>query len=245
MDKEQQYRELYAKAEQDKNVIGLALTGGRGKGVFTERSDYDVLVVVKDEAKQSSKAEYEKFNSTEIVEASVCTLDELRNKGKWGSEESWAMYGLTHLKAQIDKTGDIQKILDEKGIIPANEIEKYVNHCIDGFINQYYRAIKNHRDGNSFAAHLDATESVPMLLSLLFGREGRIRPYNKFLEWELRNYPLKYLPWSPEEFLRLTEKTLKTGDIETMKVFFIKLRDTSVQLGFVEAVNGWNGYVLE
>jgi hypothetical protein len=37
-------------AEADPDVVGLVLTGGRGKGVWTQHSDWDGLLVVADHA---------------------------------------------------------------------------------------------------------------------------------------------------------------------------------------------------
>ena len=78
------------------------------------------------------------------------------------------------------------------------------------------------------AAHLDAVESVPQLLNVVFGHEGRLRPYNKFLEWELKNYPLQHLPWPSEDFIQAIGKVLQIGDIEIMKDFYRKLCATSL-----------------
>lgn len=246
MDKDKAYEEILKKAETDPNVLGLVLIGGRGKGMATEHSDYDLAIVVREGVKEQAIEEYEKkYNSTENIEAHVKTLEEFRNSGAWGTNQSWKRYGYAHVTAQIDKTGEIQKLVDLKGVVPEGEVREFTSYWIGGFINQHYRTFKNNRDGNMFAAHLDAAESIPMLLNVLFGREGRLRPYNKFLEWELKNYPLQHLPWSPDEFINATRKVLQTGDIETMKDFYRKLRDTSIELGYEKDIHAWDGYKLE
>jgi hypothetical protein len=33
-------------------------------------------------------------------------------------------------------------------------------------------------------------ESLPWLLETVFALHGRLRPYNKYLQWELENFPL-------------------------------------------------------
>ena len=246
MDRDKTYEEILKKTEADPNVLGLILSGGRGKGMATEHSDYDLIIVVQEDAKAQAVEEYEKkYNSIENIEAHVKTLNEFQKSSEWGSDESWNRYTFAHIKAQIDKTGEIQKLIDSKGVIPSSEVKKFTSYWIGGFINQYYRAFKNNRDKNMLAAHLDAIESIPMLLNVLFGREGRLRPYNKFLEWELKKYPLQHLPWPPDEFMAAIKKVLQTGDIEIMKDFYRKLRDTSIEMGYEKDIQEWDGYKLE
>lgn len=245
MDKDALYREMLARAENDSDVIGFVLCGGRGKGMVTANSDYDIIIVAKDESKDEAVKKYERVNSTENIEAHVHALEEFRIYGNWGTSESWQGYNFAHLKARIDRTGEIQKLIDAKGRIPENEIKGFVNFWLGGFLNQHYRAFKNSRDGNSLAAHLDAVESIPMLLNVLFGREGRLRPYNKFLEWELNKHSLKNLPWPPDEFMVSIKKIASGGDIEIMKDFYRKIRDTSLHMGYKDAIADWDGYKLE
>jgi hypothetical protein len=95
------------------------------------------------------------------------------------------------------------------------------------------------------AAHLDAAESIPQLLNVVFGREGRLRPYNKFLEWELKNHPLQQLPWPSQEFIRAIKRVLQDGDIEAMKDLYRKICATSLGMGHREVVRGWEGYKME
>ena len=246
MDKDALYEELLAKAKEDPDVLGFILAGGRGKGMSTEHSDYDLLLIVRDGAKEAAEERYIKpYRATESVEGSVLTLGEFRDYGNWDTDENWQAYNFAHLRAQIDRTGEIQKLIEAKGRIPEESVEKFVSDNLGGFLNQHYRAFKNDRDGNAFAAYMDAVESVPRLLDVLFGREGRVRPYNKFLEWELTNHPLAHLPWPPADFLASVKKVLQTGDIETMKDFYRQIRDTSLQMGYEREIKDWEGYKME
>ncbi len=67
----------------------------------------------------------------------------------------------------------------------------------DAYRNTRFRPAKNRRDGNTEAAVLDAAESVASLLDVVFTVEGRVRPYNKFLRWELDIPPLGTTGRSP------------------------------------------------
>ena len=87
-----------------------------------------------------------------------------------------------------------------------------VDHSrLDGWVNFAYRALKSHRDGRPLEARLDAVESVPWLLDVVFTLAGRVRPYNKYLPWELRVHPLAVPEWSAEAFLPEIEGML-AGD---------------------------------
>jgi predicted nucleotidyltransferase len=122
MTRDEQYQEMLAKAQNDPGVIGFILGGGRGKGAFTENSDYDIIIIASDEAKDRAVEIYEKaYDATEIIEVRVRTLGEFKSLGAWGSDDSWQRYHFAHLKAQIDRTGEVQKLIDEKGRIPEDE----------------------------------------------------------------------------------------------------------------------------
>jgi hypothetical protein len=61
---------------------------------------------------------------------------------------------------------------------------------LDGYVNMAFRALKSDRDGRPLERRLDAAESVHWWLDVVFTLEGRVRPYNKYLAWELREHPL-------------------------------------------------------
>ncbi|WP_148613148.1 hypothetical protein [Nocardioides rubriscoriae] len=66
---------------------------------------------------------------------------------------------------------------------------------LDGFVNFAYRALNSDRDGRPLERRLDSAEAVAWLLDTVFVMEGRVRPYNKYLAWELHEHPLA--PGSP------------------------------------------------
>lgn len=244
MDKDEIYQKLMKEAEKDPDVIGFVLGAGRGKGFATENSDYDIAIIVQDEKKKESMEKYEKYHSTEVIDVGVYSLTEYKNYAAWDSEEAAHRYNFTYLKAQIDKTGEIQKIIDEKGVIPPDRVKEFVSKELDGYMNLYYRAIKDHRDGNLTASYFDGAESMFYLLTILFGLEGRLRPYNKYLEWDLKEHPLKFLPWPPDAFVGKLKKIMTTGDIETQKEIFTKVCELFRREGYGKVIDGWKGYYL-
>ena len=92
---------------------------------------------------------------------------------------------------------------------------------LDGWVNFAYRALKNDRDGRALEARLDAAESVPWLLDVVFAIAGRVRPYNKYLPWELRTHPVE--GWPADELLGLVERSLD-GDVSAVRETFPRVR---------------------
>lgn len=238
--KSKEFKQIFEKAKNDDRVVGLILTGSRGKGLFTEHSDYDVALITTDESALTVKEEYKCKQG--ITDIGVFSISEFRNYAMMGTAEDWDRYTYVHIKVQIDKTGEIQKIVNEKGILPKDQITKVAKNALDGYLNYLYRSLKNHRDGNMFASHFDACESLPRLLIFLFAVEGRVRPYNKFLKWELENYPLKNLSIRFEDFLRKIELIIQSGDIEIQKEFHIFIEQIALKNDCSDVIDDWNGY---
>ena len=69
-----------------------------------------------------------------------------------------------------------------------------------------------------------------------------MRPYNKFLKWELENYPLKNLPISAEDFLGKIELVIKVGHVEIQKEFHKTAEDIAVKNDCSDVIDDWDGY---
>jgi hypothetical protein len=54
-----------------------------------------------------------------------------------------------------------------------------------------YRALRNLESGRSLGGRMDALESLAPLLTTVFALEGRVRPFNKWLVFELAEEPLQ------------------------------------------------------
>lgn len=244
MNKDEQYDFILKQAENDPDVLGLALTGGRGKGFVTEHSDYDIYMLVSDESLEASKEKYKSTITPHKFDIFVHSVDTFKDYASFGGEKEWDRYNFAYVKVQLDKTGKFQKMIDEKGIIPKEKIDEISKYNLDVYINYFYRSMKNHRDGNDFASHIDATESVQWLVAFVFSIEGRVKPYSKYIKWELQNYPLEFLPWDVDEFVSILKKMLQTGDVQLQKEVFQKIRRLAVERGYQETIDGWNGCYL-
>jgi predicted nucleotidyltransferase len=113
-------------AKNDKNILGFFLSGSRGKNQETKFSDYDIEVIVKDKAASSYKKSY-KLKNKPPFDFSVFSISEFREYAKIGGPFEWDRASFTHVRAIVDKTGEIQKLIDEKGKIPKDKIKKYVS----------------------------------------------------------------------------------------------------------------------
>ena len=236
MTQEQEYKSLLAESRKDQNALGFILAAGRGKEFYTKYSDYDVAIVVRDKNLTAAKAKYKKYSK---IDLSVRSLSEFKKHANWRSDSAWDRYNFTHLKAIIDR-GHIQQLIDDKGKVPQNKIKETVTKALDAYLNYCHRSFKNFRDGNRPAARLDAAESIPFILTALFAKESRLRPYNKYLAWELKNHPLRSIS-SSREFLKNIDVILRTGNTAAQKKM-LSFISRVFRPGFVKVFDGWRGY---
>jgi hypothetical protein len=231
------YAELRALAKRDPNVIGLFLGGSRGKGIATEHSDYDVyLIVGKNVGEYRRKFPLRHGDDPEII---VFSLAELRRHAAIGSESEWNRYNFAHVTVEFDKTGgEIQALVDEKGSLPADAARSIAAEALDGYINQYYRSVKSLRDGNELAGRLDAAESVPWFLRMLFALHERVRPFNRYLRWELEQHPLPGAEWSAARLLQLLD-AVAAGEPAAQRTLFRDVEELARERGHGDVVDAW------
>lgn len=241
---EEKYQSLLKESETNPDIIGLFWGGARGKSneFLTEYSDMDIYVVITDDESEELIKKLKGYRKNGIFEIRVLRFSEFIHYADWGSKKDWDRYNFTHNKAIIDKTGEIQKLMDEKGLLPEDIKKKIIEDSLDAYLNEIYRSAKYFRDGLNFSAYLDATESLPFLMTALYALEGRIKPYNKYFEWELKNYPLGLLPWKPDEFITDYKHILETGDIKTQEKIFEGIKTIFIDRGFTDSINAWKGY---
>lgn len=235
---ETEFARLLDAAAADARVVGLVLGGSRGKdpAYITALSDYDAYVVVLDEATREDFAERFPTRHGDPVEVIVATLDSYRAHALPGSGSEWNAYTFAHVAPVIDRLdGEIERITRQKG---ERDPDSSAPELLDGYINFYYRARKSHRDGLLTEARLDAAESVPWFLDFLFAAFGRVRPYNKWLPWELRTHPLPE-PWSEDRVLRAVEKILRSADLDAQQSLFVDAALLARSHGWGEVIDGW------
>lgn len=238
---DKEYQEIVEKIKQDKNVLAFWLDGARGKGVVTKKSDYDGKMIVKNDVVRVYKKRYGSKQNPEI-EISVMSVKELKEYAKYGSDLSWDRYNFAHLKVMFDRTGKIQKIIDGKSKLSKKEKDITIKNSLGAFINQVYRLEKDIRDKNLWAAKLEAIEAIPFFLEAIFALEGKVRPYNKHLSWELDNYPLNIFPWRKGELIRKLKSVIGKGQLHILHKLLVTIRPIFKSQGYKKEFDEWKGY---
>lgn len=220
------FEELLEVARSREEIVGLYVFGSRGRDFMVdERSDWDVCVVLAGrEAREEFDREFPYAHGAR-VEIVSATLDGIRNES---SEHG--RYTAAHADVVLDKTGgELTRVVAEQESLPSGTRDAVVREALDGYINQTYRSLR-------YGTRLDAVEGVPYALRTIFALENRVRPYNKYLEWELRHHPLK--GWTVGELLPLLDRVL-TGEREAQHELFNLLEEPARNAGFGAVVDGW------
>ena len=201
------FEELLERARASEHVVGLFLGGSRGKDANVRPdSDYDVRIVGDAEDFETPRGSH--------VEVAVMSLERFRDYPEWDR------YTLTHIQAVVDKTGEIQRVIDDRGRLSESEAAERAPAALDGYMNSLYRGLKR---PEGIGGRLHEAEATGYLLTCLFALEGRLRPFNDYLEWELEHYPLRgwselpaLLDGEPHELFRRVEARVRLrglGDI--------------------------------
>jgi hypothetical protein len=234
------FEHLLARAGEDPEILAVILGGGRGKGVVTPASDWDCDVIVTDGSTQRVEARLADLLNLPAIDGGVIALTELRAYAEFGTPEVWDRYGFAHAQVPLDKTeGLVTDLVREKGRLPAEATDSVLRTELDAYVNAVYRSLKNARDGRVLSSRLDATESIPAMLAFLFALDGRVRPYNKFLEWELANHPLTDLPVLRDEFLEMIDAVMTTADAPTQRRLFALIEPIAIARGMSDLLETW------
>lgn len=234
------YEQILKEAQENDEVVALVLLGSRGKGFENEYSDYDMIMITNDESIDLIKKYKDK--KLDNVDLTVKSLSDFKNFANWESPESWDRYNYAHVKILVDKTNyELAKIIEEKGHIPKDKQSKFIDWWIDGYVNGVYRSVKCIRNDNVFGAHLEAVNSMLDLLTLVFGMNGRHRPFLGYVEKELKMYPLQNLPWQPKEFVEKIKFVLETTDLKTQQELLSGIERMSREMGHGHIFDGWEG----
>ncbi|MEJ7566964.1 MAG: hypothetical protein WKF41_01745 [Gaiellaceae bacterium] len=117
----EEYERLVERGRQDEDVLGLVLTGSRGRGAFVhEGSDWDVRLIVRDE---NAEATNERFFTPRgsRVEVAVFPLAAFERAGGIGTPNEWDRYSYVHAQVVLDKLdGRIAEFAAEKSVLPPS-----------------------------------------------------------------------------------------------------------------------------
>ena len=200
---------------EDPDIVGVVLSGSAARGMATVWSDVDVYVVRSDD----TMANDDVLRSAAVDEVPV-TLSELERPAPFGSEGWWQRWSFAWAQVLRDDAGGrVTAAVHRQATLTREEQDAVLAARLDGYINLLYRALKSDRDGRRLERGLDAVEALPWLLDVVFALCGRVRPYNKYLPWELREHPLAVPEWSARLLLPQLEHMLQ-GDPTALRAVF-------------------------
>jgi len=206
----------------DDDVIGLILAGSRGRGVYVrDESDWDLYVVLRDGASLDDYAARYPSQHGDRIEVL------LRSRRGLEGEPAWNRYTFCHVEPLLDRSGGW---LDETlraltTVDPGTAAEP-----LDGYVNLYYRSLKGTDEAG---CRLDAAESVAWFLEFVFAVHGRVRPFNKWLRWELEHHPIS---WND---LPLLERIVATGALADQQALFRAAETLARERGLGTVIDGW------
>jgi len=239
------YEALLKRAQEDPAIVAFWLGGSRGKGRPTEHSDYDVMILVAEDAYDAFCRELGlgapfQSNWRPGVDLGVGTLRGFEAAAAWDSPERGYRYGHAHVRALVDKTGKAQVLIDAKACVPAEAVAGFVADSLDHAINQAYRALKCLRDGDPAASRLEAAEGVNPFLDAAFALHGgRLRPYCKYLRWELESRPLTLLPTPGVALMDRALAVLGDGGGPALSVLLAEAQPAFRAAGQGAVFDGW------
>jgi predicted nucleotidyltransferase len=233
------YEELVELARRDDGILGLILTGSRGRGfAVTDESDWDVRLIVRDELRESYRATAATPHGSK-VEVFVLSRSDLEEVGRLGSASAWDRYSYVEVPVVVDSAdGSIGRLVAQLGTLDPGEARTLAAEKLDDYVNAYYRAAKNAGAGLADEARLDAAESIPLLLDFLFAVHGRVRPFNRFLVWELERQPLPGAAWESDALMSRLER-VAAGDLAAQRQTFRDVESLARTQGLGDVLDGW------
>lgn len=232
------FEKIISECQNDNNILGAFLGGSRGKGFENDNSDYDIRIIIKDDAVFEYTQRYPKYFSAGI-DIAVMSFSEFQNYARWGSDTAWDRYEFVRAKALVDKSGQVQKIIDEKGSLPVAEKENYINEQIDAYLNCFIRSVESFAKNNIVGNRLEAAISLPCLINAVFAAEDRVAPFADYLEKELDIYSLGKFPLPAKELLSSIIKILDTGSLPEQRALEAAVEKYFRNIGFGRVFDDW------
>ena len=131
------------------------------------------------------------YVSASSVEMVALTLEDFESYGLPGGRDAWNRPAFLFAHVEIDKLdGVVNGIVDRKRRLTPDEAQRIAGESLDDYINALYRSLRNFEAGRDLEGHLDAIESLSPLLATAFALDGRVRPFNKWLRYDLGREPL-------------------------------------------------------
>jgi predicted nucleotidyltransferase len=235
---------LIAEAEADPDVLGLVLQGSRALGVVTPESDYDVVFVISDEA----VARHEAAGSwPERAKALADTIDiediwsEPIGSIRLEAQPRWGLSIWLDARVVYDRAGEVTRAVETLRRIPEAQAEKEIAEAYDGYLNGMYRSLKCWRRGDALGGRLEAAETAPALVQVLFALERRWKPFSSRLRHHL--HELDGQGWQPGEVETILLDLCTSGEPERQQQVARRVVGMLAERGFQHIYHSWNGKI--
>ena len=225
-------------AREDPQVLGLILSGSRGRGVGREDSDWDCYVIT---AGQAMGLDASDEDGT--LDAVELTLEEFRSYALPGTSEFWNAYAFAHVHVEVDKLdGEIAALAAAKEFLSPEDATHLARERLDAYVNAAVRAVKSAIAGETGAAALDTTESVAPALDALFAFDSRVRPFNRYLRTELERHPLGAVVEARSIVDALVAAA--SGDAAATRESYGLMASSARTAGFGDVLDEWGDHLL-
>jgi hypothetical protein len=236
-----EYRQAVERAVADPDVLGAILVGSRAVGApfVREGSDWDLRLVVRDDALDAAAARHETPHGSG-VEVALIRLGTFESMADPGSPVAWDRPSYLHAVLVLDKLdGGLRTRLAALARLEPEAARQVAAHALDGYLNSYHRSRKNAAVGLAVEAHLDAAESVAPLLAFLFAVHGRVRQFNRHLGFELREAPLGRGWLSADALLPRLDELVSGGSLVSQAALFRDVEALARERGHGDVIDSW------
>jgi predicted nucleotidyltransferase len=235
------YAAALARAEADPDVVGVVVFGSQAAGSFaTAESDVDCFVVLGDGARDPDRWH---TNHGDPVEIWAIQLAAFREHALRSSPTAWNRPAFLRARVDLDRLdGEIGRIVERKRRLTAEEAREVAPVALDDYLNSLYRGLRNLEGGRTIEGRLDAVESVSPMLTTAFAVEERVRPFNKWLRFELASEPLV----EPEfaDLATLADLIVGSPTPDRLREGFRRMEAVARRRGYGKVVDGWEPDVL-
>jgi hypothetical protein len=235
-----EYDALVAAARDDPAVLGLILTGSRGRDAPWVRpdSDWDVRMVVRDDDIADAEARYATPHGS-VVEVVVVERSGFETLCLPGGRAGWDRYSYVAADLVLDRDGALAGVLARKARLDLDEARVLAADSLDDYVNSMYRSRRNADRGLETAALLDAAASIEPLLTFRFAVDHRVRPFNEWLDWELTRTGFGSAAWERSAFLERLARITRTADPADQAALFREVEALARERGFGGVIDGW------
>lgn len=216
-------------------VLGIALTGSHARtGVATTRSDIDLIAFVVDGFSgglpSHAGVDIAIYRGTDASSPAL----------PWADFDSWYnRAAFLHATPLFDRRpGQVAEWITAQSTLPVDDADHVASDQLDGYLNLAIRALKSERDARPFGAGLDSVEAIGWALTTAFALERRVRPFNKYLGWELEHFPLAAPEFTASRLLDALRWILD-GEVAMHRELFALIAPVARRAGLEQVLIGW------